>query len=96
MGVDRRRAGTPQPRRMSRFEQDARMILRNHAQRLEHHRRSVSLFYLLFGLVVGFVLGLVSLQAARADVAVAVGMPAAVALSDRPEGPVSVAEPSAE
>ncbi len=44
--------------RRRRFEDQAVTILQTHSSRLDIHRRSVMLFYLLFGLVVGFVLGL--------------------------------------
>lgn len=44
--------------RRRRFEDQAATILQTHSSRLDIHRRSVMLFYLLFGLVVGFVLGL--------------------------------------
>lgn len=44
--------------RRRRFEDQAAAILQTHSSRLDIHRRSVTLFYLLFGLVVGFVLGL--------------------------------------
>ena len=44
--------------RRRRFEDQAATILQTHSSRLDLHRRSVMLFYLLFGLVVGFVLGL--------------------------------------
>ncbi|MGI9412882.1 MAG: hypothetical protein ACR2PM_04395 [Hyphomicrobiales bacterium] len=43
--------------RRRRFEDQAATILQTHLSRLDIHRRSVTLFYLLFGLVVGFVLG---------------------------------------
>ena len=44
--------------RRRRFEDQAATILQTHSSRLDLHRRSIMLFYLLFGLVVGFVLGL--------------------------------------
>jgi hypothetical protein len=41
-----------------RFEDQAASILETHVTRLDVHRRSVLLFYLLFGLLAGFFLGL--------------------------------------
>lgn len=41
-----------------RFEDHASSILETHLNRLDVHRRSVMLFYLLFGLLAGFFLGI--------------------------------------
>ncbi len=41
-----------------RFEDNASSILETHLNRLDGHRRSVMLFYLLFGLLAGFFLGI--------------------------------------
>ena len=41
-----------------RFEDHANSILETHLNRLDVHRRSVMLFYLLFGLLAGFFLGI--------------------------------------
>lgn len=40
------------------FEETARTLVDNHVSQLDVHRRSVLLFYLLFGLLVGFFLGI--------------------------------------
>ncbi len=50
-----------------RFEEEATSILRVHAQRLDVHRRSVILFYLTFGLIAGFIIGMVGAKGAFAS-----------------------------
>ena len=45
-------------RRGRAFEEQAFGLVETHVSQLDTHRRSVLLFYLLFGLVVGFVLGI--------------------------------------
>jgi hypothetical protein len=50
----------------NRFEDQATDILRTHARRLDTHRRSVILFYLFFGLITGFVIGIVGAKGAFA------------------------------
>lgn len=50
-----------------RFEDQAAAILQSHTSRLETHRRSVLLFYLLFGLLAGFFLGIAGAKGVLAD-----------------------------
>jgi len=50
-----------------RFEDQAASILQSHAVRQKNHRRSVVLFYLLFGLLAGFFLGIAGAKGVLAN-----------------------------
>jgi hypothetical protein len=61
-----------------RFEDQANDILRVHVRRLDVHRRSILLFYLVFGLIAGFIIGLVGARGVHAAPSIAEPVPGAM------------------
>lgn len=69
----RGRRTAPEP--FYRFEDQANDILRVHVRHLDVHRRSVLLFYLVFGLIAGFIIGLVGARSSHAATNIAEPIP---------------------
>lgn len=73
----RGRRAAPEP--FYRFEDQANDILRVHVRHLDVHRRSVLLFYLVFGLIAGFIIGLVGARSSHAATNIAEPIPVTMA-----------------